>query len=328
MAGPIILPSGSPKWPPTWGDGSPDCCCGGVTCDDSFRINFSSQVIEEQPCLPCFSFVDIGPGNGICQLSAILTSSLYNSPLIDAGVAVTWKRGDIVNGQCRVAGDLVGAVDAGSLPAGSNTKIKIPLLYNSCTTVYHSGSLPGFCEDHICKIVTGDPCGGGGSYATCAEFFAARDADICGPSKNPRVALVCGNFVNNGCNPLPSFFSKLNECYAVPLSRPANTQCGTMAGTAYFPFSYNGRACWVTVNAFYQYTSTCTIMSGRINLGTKIGEPGGFNPPSSGSIDGYRPELSASATRQCTTGGGSFTAKSTPLYQCIGANSTLSVSFS
>lgn len=31
MAGPIILPSGNPKWPPTWGDGSPECCCGGPT---------------------------------------------------------------------------------------------------------------------------------------------------------------------------------------------------------------------------------------------------------------------------------------------------------
>jgi hypothetical protein len=43
MAGPIILPSGSPKWPPTWGD-APECCCGGYPdCENSqcVEVDFS-----------------------------------------------------------------------------------------------------------------------------------------------------------------------------------------------------------------------------------------------------------------------------------------------
>lgn len=79
MAGPIILPSGSPKWPPTWGDGSPECCCGDRI--ESCTCLFCADCAWNQPTKAIVvisaNYIPYNPGNGGFGSA---TGWTYNNP--------------------------------------------------------------------------------------------------------------------------------------------------------------------------------------------------------------------------------------------------------
>lgn len=90
MSGPIILPNGQPKWPPTWGDALPECCCEDIT-----RYNFNSCqlcAIEGTPCdvpnVPSNATVTIQlaqpwvNGTGFFRIPYVSPAGTYSMPLL------------------------------------------------------------------------------------------------------------------------------------------------------------------------------------------------------------------------------------------------------
>jgi hypothetical protein len=130
MAGPIILPSGKPKWPPTWGAQPCGCCGGGEFCENTECVDADFSVTYERESTP-----DDGNCGSCPSWNAILTSNYHgNERLLNSSWGI--PIGTPVNGGCQyiLEDTALTSVCIGETNTAC-TKIKIPLQDGQCLRI-------------------------------------------------------------------------------------------------------------------------------------------------------------------------------------------------